>query len=97
MPRPLKTRIGASLIPYVRLWAPRAPVEPVDRASVLSPARLVANVRRNVILLSLAQALLLTNNVVFITLNGLAGYMLAADRSLATRSRRLSAPSSPHR
>jgi MFS family permease len=44
----------------------------------------VDTVRRNVVLLSFAQALLLVNNVVFITLNGLAGYMLAADKSLAT-------------
>ena len=42
------------------------------------------NVRRNVVLLSVAQALLLINNVVFITLNGLAGYMLAVEKSLAT-------------
>ena len=42
------------------------------------------SVRRNVVLLSLAQALVLINNVVFITLNGLVGHMLAADKSLAT-------------
>jgi MFS family permease len=44
----------------------------------------VDHVRRNVLLLCVAQALLLINNVVFITLNGLAGHMLAIDKSLAT-------------
>ncbi|MDX2219175.1 MAG: MFS transporter [Burkholderiales bacterium] len=39
---------------------------------------------RNVALLSSAQALLFTNNVTLIALNGLAGYQLAADKSLAT-------------
>lgn len=39
---------------------------------------------RNVALLSAAQALLFTNNVTLIALNGLAGYQLAADKSLAT-------------
>ncbi|MBL8516071.1 MAG: MFS transporter [Betaproteobacteria bacterium] len=39
---------------------------------------------RNVALLSAAQALLFTNNVTLIALNGLAGYQLAADKSFAT-------------
>ena len=41
-------------------------------------------IRRNVLLLAACQALLLVNNVIFISLNGLAGYMLAADKGLAT-------------
>jgi MFS family permease len=41
-------------------------------------------VRRNVLLLSACQALLLMNNVIFISLNGLAGYTLAANKALAT-------------
>lgn len=36
------------------------------------------------LLLSVCQALLLMNNVVFISLNGLAGYMLADNKALAT-------------
>ncbi|MEO8158538.1 MAG: MFS transporter [Betaproteobacteria bacterium] len=40
--------------------------------------------RRNVMLLAACQALLLINNVIFITLNGLAGYMLATSKGLAT-------------
>jgi MFS family permease len=40
--------------------------------------------RRNVLLLSVCQALLLMNNVVFISLNGLAGFMLATNKALAT-------------
>lgn len=39
---------------------------------------------RNVALLSSAQALLFTNNVTLIALNGLAGYQLAMDKSFAT-------------
>lgn len=39
---------------------------------------------RNVVLLASAQALLFTNNVTLIALNGLAGYQLAADKSFAT-------------
>jgi MFS family permease len=39
---------------------------------------------RNVALLSAAQALLFTNNVTLIAVNGLAGYQLAADKSFAT-------------
>jgi MFS family permease len=39
---------------------------------------------RNVALLSAAQALLFTNNVTLIALNGLAGWQLAADKSFAT-------------
>lgn len=39
---------------------------------------------RNVALLASAQALLFTNNVTLIALNGLAGYQLAADKSFAT-------------
>ena len=41
-------------------------------------------IRRTVSLLAACQALLLVNNVIFISLNGLAGFMLAADKSLAT-------------
>jgi len=41
-------------------------------------------VRRNVVLLALCQAMLLINNSVFISLNGLAGFMLAANKALAT-------------
>jgi MFS family permease len=39
---------------------------------------------RNVALLCAAQALLFTNNTILIAINGLAGYLLAADKSLAT-------------
>ncbi len=40
--------------------------------------------RRNVAVLAAGQALLLTNNSILIAVNGLAGYALAADKSLAT-------------
>lgn len=40
--------------------------------------------RRNVALLSACQALLFTNSVTLIAINGLAGYALAADKGLAT-------------
>ena len=40
--------------------------------------------RRNVFLLACCQALLFTNNVTLISLNGLAGYQLAANKALAT-------------
>ncbi|MEO8103947.1 MAG: MFS transporter [Betaproteobacteria bacterium] len=40
--------------------------------------------RRNISLLAAAQALLFTNNVTLIALNGLVGYQLAADKSFAT-------------
>ncbi len=40
--------------------------------------------RKNVALLSACQALLFTNSVTLIAINGLAGYALAADRGLAT-------------
>lgn len=40
--------------------------------------------KKNVALLFAAQALLFTNNTVLITINGLAGYSLATDKSLAT-------------
>lgn len=40
--------------------------------------------RKNVALLAVCQGLLLTNNSVLITVNGLAGYMLATDKGLAT-------------
>jgi len=39
---------------------------------------------RNVALLCAAQALLFTNNTILIAINGLAGYLLATDKSLAT-------------
>jgi len=39
---------------------------------------------RNVALLCAAQALLFTNNTILIAINGLAGYLLADDKSLAT-------------
>jgi MFS family permease len=39
---------------------------------------------RNVGLLCAAQALLFTNNTILIAINGLAGYLLATDKSLAT-------------
>jgi MFS family permease len=39
---------------------------------------------RNIALLASAQALLFTNNVTLIALNGLVGYQLAADKSFAT-------------
>ena len=42
------------------------------------------NARSNVALLSACQALLFTNNVTLITINGLAGFALAADKGLAT-------------
>ena len=41
-------------------------------------------IRRNVLLLAACQALLLVNNVIFISLNGLAGFMLADNKGLAT-------------
>jgi MFS family permease len=44
----------------------------------------VDKTRTNVILLACCQALLFTNNVTLIALNGLAGYMLATDKMLAT-------------
>ena len=40
--------------------------------------------QRNIALLAAAQALLFTNNVTLIALNGLVGYQLAADKSFAT-------------
>jgi MFS family permease len=40
--------------------------------------------RRNVAILAACQALLFTNNSILIAVNGLAGYALAADKSLAT-------------
>ncbi len=40
--------------------------------------------KRNVALLCATQALLFTNNTILIAINGLAGYALAADKSLAT-------------
>ena len=40
--------------------------------------------RKNVALLSLSQALLLTNNSIMVATNGLAGYGLASDKGLAT-------------
>jgi MFS family permease len=40
--------------------------------------------KKNVALLSLCQGLLLTNNSVLITVNGLAGYAIAPDKGLAT-------------
>jgi len=40
--------------------------------------------KKNVALLSVCQGLLLTNNSVLITVNGLAGYALAPDKGLAT-------------
>ena len=40
--------------------------------------------KKNVALLCAAQALLFTNNTILIAINGLAGYALAADKSLAT-------------
>jgi hypothetical protein len=39
---------------------------------------------RNVALLCATQALLFTNNTILISINGLAGYALADDKSLAT-------------
>ncbi|MCC6535302.1 MAG: MFS transporter [Burkholderiales bacterium] len=45
---------------------------------------LVDNTRKNVTLLSISQALLLTNNSILIATNGLAGYALATDKTLAT-------------
>lgn len=42
------------------------------------------NQKRNVGLLCATQALLFTNNTILISINGLAGYALAADKSLAT-------------
>ena len=40
--------------------------------------------RKNVAVLAACQALLFTNNSILIAVNGLAGYALAADKSLAT-------------
>lgn len=40
--------------------------------------------RKNVAVLAICQALLLTNNSILITVNALAGYALAADKALAT-------------
>jgi MFS family permease len=48
------------------------------------PHPLAAGQRRNVAILVACQALLFTNNSVLIAVNGLAGYALAADKSLAT-------------
>jgi len=44
----------------------------------------VEKTRKNVALLSACQALLLTNNSILIATNGLAGYALAQDKTLAT-------------
>ncbi len=44
----------------------------------------LAEDQRNVALLAATQALLFTNNTILISINGLAGYALASDRSLAT-------------
>ncbi len=44
----------------------------------------VLHQRRNISLLAATQALLFTNNVTLIALNGLVGYQLAADKSFAT-------------
>jgi hypothetical protein len=43
-----------------------------------------ASQKKNVALLAACQALLFTNNSTLIALNGLAGYALAPDKSLAT-------------
>ena len=40
--------------------------------------------KKNVALLSTCQALLLVNNSILITVNALAGYALASDKSIAT-------------
>ncbi len=45
---------------------------------------IAAKQSRNVAVLAACQALLFTNNSILIALNGLAGYALAADKSLAT-------------
>jgi MFS family permease len=45
---------------------------------------IVAGQTKNVAILAACQALLFTNNSILIALNGLAGYALAADKSLAT-------------
>ena len=42
------------------------------------------NAARNVFLLACCQALLFTNNVTLISLNGLAGFALADNKALAT-------------
>lgn len=54
---------------------------PLPTARALSHA---PHQTRNITLLSSAQALLFTNNVTLIALNGLVGYQLAADKSFAT-------------
>ena len=46
--------------------------------------QVAASQKKNVALLAACQALLLTNNSTLIALNGLAGYALAPDKSLAT-------------
>jgi MFS family permease len=45
---------------------------------------IAATQKRNVAVLAACQALLFTNNSILIAVNGLAGYALAADKSLAT-------------
>ena len=45
---------------------------------------MVKDQTRNVSLLCATQALLFTNNTILISINGLAGYLLAADKALAT-------------
>lgn len=44
----------------------------------------MSNEKKNVALLSACQGLLVTNNSILLTTNGLAGYALATDKSLAT-------------
>ena len=53
-------------------------------ANHMSSPRMSSPEVRNLLVLAACQALLLTNNATIVALNGLAGYALATDKSLAT-------------
>ena len=50
----------------------------------LHPSLLVPHTNKNVLALAVCQGLLITNNITVISLGSLAGYSLAAEKSLAT-------------
>ena len=53
-------------------------------AFTLHPSLLVPHTNKNVLALAVCQGLLITNNITVISLGSLAGYSLAAEKSLAT-------------
>ena len=58
--------------------------QPHHRMAVVVSTQTMDSARKNVALLSACQGLLMTNNSILIATHGLAGYMLAADKSFAT-------------